>query len=523
MTFVKRLCEVQLDKIDDATREIIHHSDLYDTHDEKKGIMALREIGPTRYAIWVNSAIGGSGARYKPLDFLEVGMFLDIPKPIQQNRMAVRCLYYPYDFVSTFAESASSQEGTHRSLGGLFLMHLLDIPPELKVLKGWVLKVSPQNLLENLEHKPYPLDGSGSVAIQPFKCQYRVPESIVLPADPMVAWWEPTAGKWNTEMVTDTMIAKDPKEATQEMLKFSCVRVGAFSLIQDRILDFPYKSWSLEPVYDLHKYARPEDWVEEAKLSIETQRFQVEIQIKANKCRLLKPELPSLKHLLTQEFKPGVLLQKLYDAGINLMPTDADASRVYFPEEASVLEELAFHPEERPATEDLEAPSEDQSEKSKGIPVELKHPNLENQLCEELSFLAASFDFQSSSWSQGRGSSQAVFQLRESSVFTGNNTETLDFMTCLMERDEASESHLNSASVGVLPQPGVKCSLIKTTETMKKFVTAIINNDKTYVYLFNAVKNYVTPEAAERVASSSVQFQQAVKQFLYLTRPFSFN
>eukprot|EP00638_Chattonella_subsalsa_P006171 CAMPEP_0117740186 /NCGR_PEP_ID=MMETSP0947-20121206/4196_1 /TAXON_ID=44440 /ORGANISM="Chattonella subsalsa, Strain CCMP2191" /LENGTH=58 /DNA_ID=CAMNT_0005556261 /DNA_START=29 /DNA_END=205 /DNA_ORIENTATION=- len=58
---------------------------------------------------------------------------------------------------------------------------------------------------------------------------------------------------------------------------------------------------------------------------------------------------------------------------------------------------------------------------------------------------------------------------------------------------------------------------------MNRFVTSTVNNDNTYVYLFNALKSSVTPEAAARVNNSSVQFQQAVHQLLYLMRPFSFN
>jgi len=497
--FATRLHEAAVDKVDQATVKVLQYYDRWvrsDRNDSsKQGECILsKQLHKTRYAVWIN--MSQKGFRIKPLDFSDVDLGTDVPKPITLTRLAVRNLYMPYDWISTSGSVLTENLMGLRSLGGLFMLELLQVPPPLKSIKGAVIRLSTVVQMDRLERLNYPLDGSTTVAAQYFRCQYKVSDEVLLSDDPRVAWWDPQKEGWNEEVVSEVTYTAETRS-----VRFHTIRVGAFALVQERRLDLPYKGWSLAPVFNLHEYQDPRDWVEECLLTIHTQRFMIVIQIKGTLCRLVQPNVAELEHLREKGREPGALLQGLFEAGINLMPKASD-----IPDQSE--EEGEVSSDEKPTT--------------------LKTDGLEQVLCEEISSMAASFDFKASRWNQTLGPDRCCFNVRETSVFTGfagvGSSETLDYRMCLGEVDSASESCKNAPTVGTLPMsPGVKFSLVKCSDTAKKFdPTQVERGTRTQVYLYNALKGTCTPEAAERVSESSVRFQQVVKQMLYLIRPFSF-
>ena len=118
------------------------------------------------------------------------------------------------------------------------------------------------------------------------------------------------------------------------------------------------------------------------------------------------------------------------------MPVDADAQYALFPSD--------------------EAP----------VPVECKMLDLEKKLTQDVSRTASSFDFTGSRWNRRVGKHRSVFQVRETSVYTGGNEETFDYDMYLMEADSESRSARDSQDVCYLSAPGLKCSMIKQSEAL---------------------------------------------------------
>ena len=262
---------------------------------------------------------------------------------------------------------------------------------------------------------------------------------------------------------------------------------------------------------------------------------------------------------------PGELLYALRDAGINLMPVDADAQYALFPSD--------------------EAPRADGSGGGAPVPVECKTPDLEKKLNQDVSRVAASFDFTGSRWNRKVGKHRSVFQVRETSVYTGGNDETFDYEMYLMEADSESRSARDAPDVGSLSAPGLKCSTIKQSEALppapvveetkeeteeKKeegggegeakeppaegeaaaaeggeegeggenadeeeqapepavpvevFDDTRKDGTATKVFLANALKLKSSEEATERVERAPPQLVKTIEEVLTLTRPFSF-
>lgn len=59
---------------------------------------------------------------------------------------------------------------------------------------------------------------------------------------------------------------------------------------------------------------------------------------------------------------------------------------------------------------------------------------------------------------------RSAFQVRETSVYTGGNAETLDYFMALVEADTESLSHRLAPGIGQLSGPGMKCALIQQSE-----------------------------------------------------------
>mmetsp|Transcript_35976 Transcript_35976/g.46381 ORF Transcript_35976/g.46381 Transcript_35976/m.46381 type:complete len:249 (+) Transcript_35976:12-758(+) len=73
---------------------------------------------------------------------------------------------------------------------------------------------------------------------------------------------------------------------------------------------------------------------------------------------------------------------------------------------------------------------------------------------------------------------RSVFQVRETSVFTGGNEETEDYGMVLIEDDEASQSYIEAPDVGPITEPGMKCSLIQQKEEKMIPVIPSSTNDE---------------------------------------------
>lgn len=313
-------------------------------------------------------------------------------------------------------------------------------------------------------------------------------------------------------------------------------------------MNLPYKHWSLAPAIPvlLNNENLDVDQEEECCVhyTLSTRFVDVKIQIIGTKCQLLEPQIEGL---YLNELPPGELLFALRDAGINLLPLDHDAPN-------------AVRVDEDPTEEST-------------VGIVIKTPELEAKVYKEFASAAMAFDIAHSRWNAKVSSQRSVFQMRETSVYTGGNLETFDYGMGLIEEDEESQSFRQAPDVGRIEAPAIKCSLVQQKEEkpipeietkvikeeLKKeeevegvavsaddaakedgeekaeveevgevSVPEVFNEDRvsgasTHIYLVNALKASSSEEAMERVARAPPRLSRTLERILNLTRPISFS
>lgn len=142
-----------------------------------------------------------------------------------------------------------------------------------------------------------------------------------------------------------------------------------------------------------------------------------------------------LSELIGEDFSAGELLERLSRAGLQLTPC-VDAQ--------SVL------------TSSAEDEKEDEGRKHEGRGAGAKTQALERHFAEEVACIASAFDVYGGAKNRQLGASRSIFNIRESSAFTGMNKETLGPISILLEEDAASDSVNLAPHLGVLTSPGLK-------------------------------------------------------------------
>mmetsp|Transcript_10332 Transcript_10332/g.29508 ORF Transcript_10332/g.29508 Transcript_10332/m.29508 type:complete len:743 (-) Transcript_10332:171-2399(-) len=575
--FCERLRESSSEQLNSAALHVLRHADEYLEDDQ---VLLAEEKAGVAVGLWVNLIIKSFRGPVKPIMFKNIGLQVDIPKALNQQRIAVRAMFLPYDPVTNAVSDSEDLV-----LGGVMQVDLLaQSPPAKKLRPKWVLRPSRTPTVE-LERVPFGEDSPNSAsAQQPLRCTFRIPDSVYfVPSEsPRIVTWDAKISQWTSDGVNSQVV--EYNEETRA-LRFLAVRTGLFALVQSRIAHLPFTSWKLEPALRV----RPEDEDEEDEggcvhYTVVAQSVEIKIQVRESGCELIAPAIPGLQF---REMGTGELLFALRDAGINLMPTDADVARI--PPFEDLLP-VAAPPEAPPAAADgeeageeagetkmeqkeeeekkdaaaeggaaeengtadgegsapVEAPAQAAAEPLGPVrtPLEPKVKEMERKLSSDVARLASSFDFEGSTWNHLVGSQRSVMKVRETSVYTGGNEETFDFKLVLAEMDAISESARKAPGIGDLSGAAVKYSFLNmkddgaasadpaeheedfgdpTEAICPGFSDKREQGTLTHVFLNFLVKEQCSEEANERVESSSEELAQAVERLLLLTRPFSFS
>ena len=367
-------------------------------------------------------------------------------------------------------------------MGGVFQIDIIHLPQIAKRVKGWVMRQISENSTA-VNKSNYPIgnaDGVLSAVAPQIKCSIKLRPGLILPEVPKVAWFHPVDLRWTTEPIMDP----DYNPETNE-LKFNTVAVGSIAVVQDHLIDFCYKGWSLTPIM-----LRGEE--EEVHYTVVTPRYTVKIAVRSGeRCQLLSPDIEPLSKLREKVLEPTQLLNELKAAGINLMPVNDDAAKAKL------------------ADAEIEG-------------LTLKRDEIERKVCEEVSYLCMSFDFKSSRWNNSIGKGKCCFQVKETDAFTGGS-DIVDYNMGLIELDKESTSAMDAPEVGEVVD-GIKCSLVVGGEepSSRSFDNEILNDTQTELYMSKCVGNVSTPEGIARVEGSDGQVSNTVRSLLQLTRPFSF-
>lgn len=476
--YLVKFSSMILEKLDLATVKILR---FVDNHVNDRHEINIEEIA-NNAGIGLWTCTSEIRPIRKSVHFEKLGVQIDIPKQILQHdaRFVHRVIRMPTDIYTLNAyENEASKANTKFVLGDVILIDIVYPLANSHILraKKWTIRDSSESN-QTIRRSAYP----SSVAC---RCFIKVPDNVIMSDDVRIAVWNEDKKEWSEDGITEYQYSE-----TTRNVQFYMTVTGIVALIKDRNFELPYKSWSLKTIREIsirdidafnNTYLDPM-YEKQARLTVATQRREIVIDINGSLCKLVKPVLKQLSHLIGVEMSPGMLLFKLQTCGINIFPTDLDPKLI----ENNVV----------------------------------KNVDLENQIFEQIAQCANAIDFSSSSWNQTLSSSQIGIMARESTAYVGS-LETYDYESVLVEEDEVSESYKNAPDEGVLSYPKYTLVLGNQYGDLKNFSHNVRPHEVTHLELFKAIESRLTTESKERIFRSNERFQKNVYTLLRLIKPFS--
>jgi len=322
--YISRLDKLIVDKIDFATAHTLEHLDKHTTKDNTCQLSMNNAL--LRFGLWVNIA---KNLRLKSIEYPELGLTTDIPRPIILQTVAVRMIHYRRDPYSPF------ELGDYFTIGGVLVIEVLEVPERPRVVKAHVPDVKDAgtwNMIRITEtsgtvvRQPYPVVDPVTRIVQsapPMQVNYTIPADVMLPEGsmPRVGRWNPELeggkGGWDEDGINNDDIQISSNEDGTKVITFQTMHLTAVAVLQSRWACFPYKSWILQPMAP-----------NRAMLLVQTNGINVKFEIGVGVARLLEPTLPGLAALRNNWNPPMQLLQLLRHHGVNLIPCDDDAAKI---------------------------------------------------------------------------------------------------------------------------------------------------------------------------------------------------
>ncbi|XP_023421076.2 dynein axonemal intermediate chain 7 isoform X2 [Cavia porcellus] len=194
-------------------------------------------------------------------------------------------------------------------LGGVYHLDILELPPQCKPVKGWIMV---EILKEGLQKFTYPPEITDDLeaenAFPPIEVTLQVQEKVTFFEEPLVARWDTEGKYWRTDGISEVYYSPE-----ERLVSFSLEVFGPISLMQDTHINMPYQSWELRPL-DVNK----------ALLIVTTVFTELQIQIQENLCMLASVKVKGKEHSSVLEGKwmtPIPFIIALKETGLNIFPT----------------------------------------------------------------------------------------------------------------------------------------------------------------------------------------------------------
>ncbi|XP_069820037.1 dynein axonemal intermediate chain 7 [Dendropsophus ebraccatus] len=285
------------------------------------------------------------------------------------------------------------------SLGGVYYLDVLVLPPQCKQVKGWSMV---QLVAGGLQKFPYPqesiLSSSLGVSLQekdmeglisPVGVTFRVPDNVIFFEEPQVARWDPESRNWKTDA-----IANKKYNAERRELSFRMDAFHTFTLIQESHLHMPYESWELTP-----------KGPNEVSLTIASAFTDIQIEIKNEQCRLASVSSADgdLSDLIGSWMTPLRLRAAMKRVGLNIFPAE---------------------------------------DSGKYVSINRKNEQLEKMAYKEMALLSPSFTFGWSKWNHSCGYEHIIVKVREGS---GSGSEA-DWSLYMVSRQRTQRLKISESS-----------------------------------------------------------------------------
>eukprot|EP00981_Chlorochromonas_danica_P008991 scaffold2392_cov166-Ochromonas_danica.AAC.7 len=514
-----------LEKVDQATLPLLR---FYDKYVDDRTEMNIEEIA-TNASVGMWATFSDMRPPRKSVQLERMGIKLDIPKPLlqQQEKFTYRFIRMPivtYNLNAYDEEKMMNAEiGSRRNrlptkyvVGDLIYFDILLAPPSPFFIraKKWTLRDHSSHSM-TIRKSEYPSSAQCRMYV-------KVPDGVVLSEDLRVAVWDELEQDWVEDGISDFQC----NESTRTV-QFYITTVGLLALVKKRTVDIPLKKWTIYPVLSkkintfmqyssdaaigylsekqLEENFRgltivkstpsqyhggmeailPLSYERHARLVVQSQQFEVTIDIIGSQCCLIKPDSNQFSDLLYKALSPGCLLKRLQRKGVSLLPAHIDLN---------------------------------QSETYKA-----KLPILEDYVLKQVARGVSAVDFISSDWNQTLSSSQIGLLARESTVYTCP-TEENEYDCVLVQRDEVSTSYKNTPELGFAPGPdGIQFSLVIGNDYGRRplFSPVLRPDENVHMDLSRTLANRLTPEALNRMRRVNERFQRTVYTLLSLIKPFS--
>ncbi|ELR51804.1 Cancer susceptibility candidate protein 1-like protein, partial [Bos mutus] len=345
------------------------------------------------------------------------------------------------------------------TLGGVYHLDILELPPQCKPMKGWMIV---EILKEGLQKYTYPPETTEDLEAEnvfpPIEVTLEVHENVIFFENPMVARWDAEGKQWKTDGISNVSYKSEERLITFNLETFCPV-----TLIQDAHINMPYQSWELRPL-DVNKVL----------LTITTVFTELQIQIKENLCMLASIKVNNKNHSSILEEKwmtPVSFIIALKKAGLNIFPTGH--SHLY-------------------------------------VVINYKHPSVEVKAYRQMALLSSAFAFCWSKWNTACDSKKTVFQ-----VWYAKPLKLLEHLL--------KEEPIRNPNWTLLMFSGDRAQSLKINESSDAFSEALKEETEFHSTLYHMVKDFASQEAMRAVRRSNCQFVDSVCHMLLSTRLLSYS
>ncbi|ERE66112.1 cancer susceptibility candidate protein 1 [Cricetulus griseus] len=217
------------------------------------------------------------------------------------------------------------------TLGGVYHLDILELPPQYKPVKGWVLVEIRQEGLQRFTYPPETTDEPDPEnAFPPIEVTLEVHKDVIFFEDPKVirgpgyvlsTYMATHSHRKDMKLMSPSSLGKRWKtdgiscvyyDRENRLLTFNLDTLGPVALIQDAHINMPYQSWELCPL-DVNRVV----------LTVTTLFIELQIHIKENLCMLASVKLKGQEHQCHLEGRwmtPVPFILALKEAGLNIFP-----------------------------------------------------------------------------------------------------------------------------------------------------------------------------------------------------------
>ena len=356
------------------------------------------------------------------------------------------------------------------------------------------------------------------VVTQAIKVCMEIPTTILVDATPRIGWWNDVDERWSEEGISE--IACDSEK---RILTFHTIKLTSLAILQKRNLNFALLNWKVQVDEGVGHFL------------CATRKYpRIHVEIAEGSCKLLEPILPPLSVLNSTFFPPGEFLQRLSAAGINLTPSLSDDVLFQHTPKSFVLESKLCTEMVRVASsfeisssrhEDLSEDWQQLAEQSNCCVLRIqKNKSLEEEMSPEVN--------------EGSDEQQELLDAETQVAVEKNGPDEPEMSDLINKKEEdPSEDQVEDEQpTGVieLKYQHVLAEIDDEVPGQVKFRLYPVNDNpdskyNTHLYLPETLHELKTTEVGAEDASSalfgndsSVLFENTLKQFLFLVRPFSY-